>query len=34
MERELYWSPEDLRITNDAEANQFINPPYRSGWSL
>jgi hypothetical protein len=34
MNRELYWSPEDLRITNDAEANEYINPPYRAGWSL
>ena len=25
---------QNLRITNDADANQYINPLYRSGWSL
>ncbi len=34
MDGELYWSPEDMRITNNAAANQYVNPPYRTGWSL
>ena len=30
----LAWDAAGLQFTNDAEANQFINPPRRSGWSL
>jgi len=33
-DRRLEWDPVNLRITNDEEANQLINPPYRQGWSL
>jgi hypothetical protein len=32
--KQLYWDPENLRITNETEANQYVNEPYRSGWSL
>ena len=32
--RLLEWDPERMAITNDAEANSWVNPPYRSGWSL
>jgi len=30
----LEWDAERVQFTNCAEANQFINPPYRKGWSL
>ena len=33
-DRKLEWDGENLRIPNDAEANAFVNPPYREGWSL
>jgi predicted dehydrogenase len=32
--RLLEWDPERMAITNDAEANSWVNPPYRAGWSL
>ncbi len=30
----LEWDPVQARITNEPEANQFIQEPYRAGWSL
>jgi predicted dehydrogenase len=30
----LLWDGPNLRITNYAEANALINPPYRAGWKL
>lgn len=30
----LEWDAANMRFTNNREANQFINPPYRNGWSL
>ncbi|MBI3849149.1 MAG: Gfo/Idh/MocA family oxidoreductase [Verrucomicrobia bacterium] len=30
----LEWDATRMRFTNSREANQYINPPYRSGWSL
>jgi hypothetical protein len=30
----LEWDAERVQFTNCAEANQYINPPYRKGWSL
>jgi hypothetical protein len=32
--RYLEWDSANLRVTNDAEANRLINPPYRQGWTL
>jgi hypothetical protein len=32
--RKLEWDAARMRFTNPAEANQFINPPYRAGWLL
>lgn len=32
--RLLEWDAEAMRVTNDAEANSWVNPPYRQGWSL
>ena len=32
--KHLVWDAQAMRFTNDAEANEFLNPPYRSGWSL
>lgn len=32
--RKLYWDSKNLKITNDDEANAFVNPPYREGWTL
>jgi hypothetical protein len=33
-EKVLEWDSASRRVTNDAEANQFVFPPYRSGWKL
>ncbi len=30
----LEWDAEKMRFTNHAEANQYVNPPYRQGWTL
>ncbi|MFH1883539.1 MAG: gfo/Idh/MocA family oxidoreductase, partial [Planctomycetota bacterium] len=32
--RKLRWDSRNMRFTNCDEANQFINPPYREGWTL
>jgi predicted dehydrogenase len=32
--RLLEWDHDKMAITNDAEANGWVNPPYRKGWSL
>ncbi len=31
--KKIYWDPENLRITNDEEANKYIKESYRTGWS-
>jgi hypothetical protein len=30
----LDWDSANMRFTNCEEANQFLNPPYRQGWTL
>ncbi|MHC4529089.1 MAG: Gfo/Idh/MocA family protein [Planctomycetota bacterium] len=30
----LYWDGDNMRFTNSETANQYLNPPYRNGWSL
>ncbi len=30
----LEWDAPSMRFTNCPEANQFVNPPYRAGWTL
>ena len=30
----LEWDADNMKFTNSSEANQFVNPPYRSGWTL
>lgn len=30
----LDWDAKNVRFTNEPEANQHINPPYRPGWAL
>ena len=32
--RKLIWDVKNMRVTNDAEADKFVNPPYRDGWTL
>jgi len=32
--RDLEYDAGNMRFTNNADANQYLNPPYRSGWSL
>ena len=32
--QKLEWDSPNMRFTNCLEANQFINPPYRRGWTL
>ena len=30
----LEWDAENMRFPNCPEANKYINPPYRAGWTL
>jgi predicted dehydrogenase len=30
----LEWDPVNLRVTNVEEANKYVNPPFREGWTL
>jgi predicted dehydrogenase len=30
----LEWDPEAMKITNNEQANEYIHPPYREGWTL
>jgi hypothetical protein len=30
----LEWDAANMRFTNSPEANQYVNPAYRSGWTL
>jgi len=32
--RKLEWDAQAMKFTNCPEANQFVNPPYRKGWTL
>jgi hypothetical protein len=32
--KDLLYDAQNVRFTNDADANQYIDPPYRTGWSL
>jgi hypothetical protein len=32
--KKLLWDSENLKFTNDNEANNFINEPYHNGWTL
>jgi len=32
--RLLLWDGDAMKVTNVQEANAFVNPPYREGWSL
>jgi hypothetical protein len=30
----LEWDAANLRFKNNAEADKYVNPPYRKGWTL
>lgn len=30
----LVWDAENMRFTNDSDANQYLNPPARAGWQI
>jgi predicted dehydrogenase len=32
--KKLEWDAQNMRFTNCPEADEFINPPYRAGWTL
>jgi len=32
--RVLQWDAENMRVTNNKQANEFLDPPYRKGWEL
>jgi len=32
--KKLLWDAENMRITNDEEANQLLHREYRAGWTL
>ena len=32
--RKLIWDVKTMRITNDEEANKYVDPAYRQGWTL
>lgn len=30
----LEWDAQNTKFTNSQEANQYVNPPCRAGWTL
>jgi hypothetical protein len=32
--RQLLWNGEQMKVTNDADANAFVRRQYREGWTL
>ena len=32
--QKLYWDGPNMKVTNAPEANEYINRPYRQGWTL
>jgi hypothetical protein len=32
--RKLIYDVKNMRITNDAEADKYISPPFRENWTL
>lgn len=34
MQSKLYWDAENMKITNDPQANHFLAQPCRPGWTL
>jgi len=32
--KRLKWDGENMKMTNNDAANEYVNPPYRQGWSL
>ena len=32
--RVLEWDARAMRVTNHDDANKFVDPPYRDGWTL
>jgi hypothetical protein len=32
--RVLEWDAQTMQVTNTEQANRFVDPPYREGWSL
>ena len=32
--KKLDWDAENMKFTNDSDANKYVKEPYRSGWSL
>ena len=32
--KKLDWDAENMKFTNDSDANEYVKEPYRSGWSL
>ena len=32
--KKLLWNGENMRVTNDEEANACVKPEFRDGWSL
>lgn len=32
--RRLKWDGKNMKMTNNEAANEYVNPPYRQGWSL
>ncbi|MBA7684074.1 hypothetical protein ES703_92464 [subsurface metagenome] len=32
--KKLLWDGKNMKVTNDDEANKYVNEPYRDGWSL
>jgi predicted dehydrogenase len=33
-DKKLNWDGENMKFTNDSDANRYVKEPYRSGWSL
>ena len=33
-EGKIEWDPAKMRVTNNVEANKYVKPTFRKGWSL
>jgi len=34
LDQKLLWDGENMKVTNDDKANEYVRPAYREGWSL
>jgi hypothetical protein len=34
LDTRIYWDSENMKVTNDPEAEPLVRRPYREGWNL